>query len=761
MAHDGSVTIGINGDDSGFKSALSKLGSVTSAALKGVAVAATAATTAIVAVGKQAIEAYASYEQLVGGIETLFKGSADIVQKYAADAYKTAGLSANDYMETVTSFSASLLQSVGGDTAEAARIADMAITDMADNANKMGTSMESIQYAYQGFAKQNYTMLDNLKLGYGGTQKEMQRLLEDATALSGIEYNISDLNDVYEAIHVIQTELGITGTTSREAATTIQGSVSMMEAAWQNLLVGMADETQDFDQLLTNFLESVGTVGENLIPRMEVVLGGVVKLVSGLGPKIAEALPGLVDSVLPELLAGVDALMSSVAEMVPGLISTVAAVVAEQAPLLIQSALDLLVYLGDALVGSIDVLSGAAMQIVEQLGIWLTEYSYVLINNAAELLIELAQALTAPAGLNTLLTAAVDIIMALADGLLSAAPQIIAAAPEIIGNLVSALTGNDNLGMLIDASIELILAIVDALIDNLDELAAAAVEIVVALADGLIDAIPRLLVAAGELALELLDKIMETDWLELGADILEKIIDGLNSVKNSLSQTASSICSAIDEKLSRFEWYQKGREVLEKIVNGIRSWFANLSSTARELVEQVKQAITNTDWWSVGSNIISGIANGISGAVGNLISAARNAAVSALNTIKGALGIASPSKVMDEEVGQMIPPGIGRGVQKALPKLSAEMRRELEGLIEDANISVAAEVGTVSRQISGTSGGGGFPAEPRPAASGGGLTMNVYVTTDASQTPSQARSVGREIGAEAARAIRRKGITIV
>ncbi len=187
-------------------------------------------------VGKQALDSYADYEQLVGGVETLFKDNASTVENYANNAYKTAGLSANDYMETITGFSASLLQSLNGDTAKVAEVGNMAVTDMADNANKMGTDMSLIQNAYQGFAKQNYTMLDNLKLGYGGTKEEMQRLLSDAQKITGIKYDINNLNDVYQAIHAIQGKLDITGTTAKEANTTIQGSVSAMKSAWTNLL---------------------------------------------------------------------------------------------------------------------------------------------------------------------------------------------------------------------------------------------------------------------------------------------------------------------------------------------------------------------------------------------------------------------------------------------------------------------------------------------------------------------------------------------
>ena len=234
---------------------------------------------AFIKIGKQALDSYADYEQLVGGVETLFKDNASTVENYANNAYKTAGLSANEYMETVTAFSASLLQSLNGDTAKSAEVADMAITDMADNANKMGTSMDMIQNAYQGFAKQNYTMLDNLKLGYGGTKSEMERLLADAQKISGVKYDISNLNDVYQAIHVIQGELGITGTTAKEASTTIQGSVSAMKSAWSNMLTGIADDNADFDGLVNNLVESIGTAAENIMPRVQIIIDGVIALV--------------------------------------------------------------------------------------------------------------------------------------------------------------------------------------------------------------------------------------------------------------------------------------------------------------------------------------------------------------------------------------------------------------------------------------------------------------------------------------------------
>lgn len=256
---------------------------------------------AVKELGVFAIDSYANYEQLVGGIDTLFKNSAGIVSKYAAEAYKTAGMSANAYMETVTSFSASLIQSLGGDTELAAQKADQAITDMSDNANKMGTSIGMIQNAYQGFAKQNYTMLDNLKLGYGGTIEEMQRLLVEAEKISGIEYDISNYADVVDAIHVIQTEMGITGTTALEASETIAGSAASMKASWENLVIGLGDENADLTQLVGQFVDSVITYGNNLIPRVGVIIKSVGTVIAQEVPKLIQKIPTMVGDILPDL----------------------------------------------------------------------------------------------------------------------------------------------------------------------------------------------------------------------------------------------------------------------------------------------------------------------------------------------------------------------------------------------------------------------------------------------------------------------------
>ena len=385
-----------------------------------------AASTGIAALTKSSIEGYAEDEQLVGGVETLFKKSADVVQQYAANAYKTAGMSANEYMETVTSFSASLLQSLDGDTAAAAEKANLAITDMSDNANKMGTSMEMIQNAYNGFAKQNYTMLDNLKLGYGGTKEEMGRLLEDAEKIAGLDpfsLNINSFDDIVTAIHIVQTEMGITGTTAKEASTTISGSVSSMKSAWQNLVTGISDENANLEQLVGNFVDSAITAAGNIAPRIEQILSGIGMLGEKIAPFIAEGISAAVEKAPEFLTAGANMLVS------------LGNALMEQSDLLIQNAFDLVLVLADGLIQGVDGLASSAMELVDKLAMWVEEYSNVLADKAVTLITTLANAIIK--NLPGLIVAAVRIIGSLATGLIENLPTLIKQVPKIIVELVN------------------------------------------------------------------------------------------------------------------------------------------------------------------------------------------------------------------------------------------------------------------------------------------------------------------------------------
>lgn len=380
------------------------------------------ATAALVDLGKQSIMGFAEQEQLIGGVDTLFKESSAQVQQYANDAYKTAGLSANQYMETVTSFSASLLQSLGGDTAAAARKADQAITDMSDNANKLGTDMTSIQDAYQGFAKQNYTMLDNLKLGYGGTKEEMQRLLADAEKISGVKYDLSSYADIVDAIHVVQTEMGIAGTTAKEAATTIEGSANAMKSAWSNLITGMSNDNLDLDKLVQNVVDSVGTYADNLLPRLQTMLPrfaeGMTQLVNGLLPYVGPAM----EMLLPAFVQGVGGLVSGIVQALPAAVQAISAVV----PMLVEQ---ITILLPQILNAGIDIIAALASGIGENLP--------ALIPAAVDAIITVAEGLVDH--VDEIIIAAGSLIAGLTQGLIEALPRLVVRLPEIIGAIVKGL----------------------------------------------------------------------------------------------------------------------------------------------------------------------------------------------------------------------------------------------------------------------------------------------------------------------------------
>lgn len=523
-----------------------------------VAVAGVAAgATAIGALGTKAVAAYADYEQLVGGVETLFKDSQDQVMDYANNAYKTAGLSANEYMETVTSFSASLLQSLDGDTSAAADKANLAITDMSDNANKMGTDMTSIQNAYQGFAKANYTMLDNLKLGYGGTQAEMERLLADAEKISGIKYDISSYADIVDAIHVVQTEMGITGTTAEEAASTIQGSFGMMKSAWQNLVTGMADPSQDLGVLVGNFTESVVTFGNNVIPRIQELLPRIVEATTSLIGTVSEQLPAILQTILPSLVEGATSLVTGLMNALPAVLT----VIADVAPTVINTLVPALIALLPQIVQTgIDVIVSLAQGIADALP--------ELIPAAAEAIAEIARILTDPDNLSAVIDAALEIILALVDGFMDAIPTLIEVIPDIIANLVTAIIVNAP--KLIEASIALILSLADGLIkalpelvaaipnliialvegilDHLDEIILAGVKVTGALIKGLIKAIPDIIMAIPRVISSIVDTFLDFDWLGLGKNIVEGIIDGFVEMWNDFKNTVhDAVTGVVDE----------------------------------------------------------------------------------------------------------------------------------------------------------------------------------------------------------------------
>lgn len=479
----------------------SKLGEVAKGAAK-VALAAVGATAAAVgALVKQAVESYAEYEQLVGGVDTLFGSASAEVQKKADNAYKTAGMSANEYMETVTGFSASLIQSLGGDTEKAAKYADMAITDMSDNANKMGTDMSSIQNAYQGFAKQNYTMLDNLKLGYGGTKEEMERLLEDASKISGIKYDISSYADIVDAIHVVQTEMGITGTTAKEASTTIQGSISSMKSAWQNLLTGLADENADLDVLVTNMIESVGTVVENVLPKISVAAEGIVSIIQNLIPQI----PPLIEQLLPPLLDGALSLIQGLVTILPEITSTITGMLPSvltslvgMTPEILTSIITIITSLLNSITGMLPTIVEAIMQVVPQLITSLVAATPQLLEAAIQFLLAIVEAVP------TIITSLVD------------------ALPLIVSTIISTLLSN--LPMLQNAAFQLFFGIIKAIPEIIVALSKEVPNIIKGITDGLVKGIPELVKTGGNMLKGLFDGLLDITAI---GNAVKKLFNGI------------------------------------------------------------------------------------------------------------------------------------------------------------------------------------------------------------------------------------------
>lgn len=634
------LVVKISGETSGLQSAM---GSAISAVGKFSAAAVAAGATAVAALTKSAVESYADYEQLVGGVETLFKDSAGIVQEYAANAFQTAGLSANDYMETVTGFSASLLQSVGGDTEEAARIADQAITDMADNANKMGSSIESIQNAYQGFAKQNYTMLDNLKLGYGGTKQEMERLLADAEKLSGVHYDISNLNDVYEAIHVVQGELGITGTTAEEASTTIQGSAAAMKAAWQNMLTGIADENANFDGLINNLVKSIETFAQNIIPRVEQALKGIGKLVSGLAPIIVQELPNLISEILPSFIEAVMSIVDSIIGIIPELLPVVLEAITEIGMEVINSLSEILPDILQAVIDGViqvaNAISENLPQIVAALTQGLLQLVQVIIDNMPQFL-----------------QAALQLFISIQQAIFEAMPIIIAALPQLITGIVDFIIGA--IPQLIQAYIQLLSSLVDAL----PEIIAAIVEALPQIIDGIITAL-----------LEGLPLIIQCG-VQLFIALIQNIGEIISGIAKALPDLIAGIVEAILEHLP--EIIECGVQLFIALIENLPTIIVELVKAVPQIIQALLEAFGEgvSKFGEMGVNLVKGLWNGFKSKLDEFFTNAKQWFSNGVAKIKKSLGINSPSTVF-ADIGKYLILGLDEGITDNISSASKAMEQ--------------------------------------------------------------------------------------
>ena len=593
---DGTLIFDTKLDSSGVESGVSALGGklsgVMGTALKGTGVAIGAAVAGVSALTKSSLDAYADFEQLTGGVETLFKTSADKVMEYADEAYKSAGLSANEYMETVTSFSASLLQGLGGDTDLAADVANQAIIDMSDNANKMGSDMSAIQNAYQGFAKQNFTMLDNLKLGYGGTKEEMQRLLDDAEKLQkekfgvDVEYDMNNFADVIQAIHTVQEEMDIAGTTSKEAATTIQGSLGMMKGARQNLVTGLGDENADLDGLIDNFIQSVITVGENIMPEVEKILTGIGEMVTTMLPEVINMIPDLINSVLPGII-----------ESASNLVTTLCTAIIDNAPTLIDSALQLVLTLTDALLQNLPMLIECGLQAIVQLALGIAQALPTLIPTIVEVVLSIVEYLID--NVDLLIDAAIALITGLAEGLINALPVLIEKAPVIIEKLVVAL------------------------VTNAPKLLEAAVKVIETLATGLITNVPKLLAKIPQIMTSLKNGFLNlcSGFADVGKNIIDGLWNGIqngwNWLTDKVSSLAKGLLDAAKSALGIASPSKEFRKIGEFCVAGFNDGIDDLMD-GNKLASNI-----NASLGTIQANVSGGQINGVGGGYTQVINVNR------------------------------------------------------------------------------------------------------------------------------------------
>ena len=563
MASDGTLKFDTSLDTGGLQSGMGKVASVAQQAL-GVFTGQmmTRAVDALANLGKSALDSVGQLEQNVGGVETLFGDAADAVIASADRAYQTAGMSANDYMSTVTSFSASLLQSLGGNTEEAAKVADMAIIDMADNANKMGTSMDMIQNAYQGFAKQNYTMLDNLKLGYGGTKTEMERLLADAEKLTGVKYDINNLNDVYQAIHAVQEEMGITGTTAKEAASTLEGSMASAKAAWDNFMNGSGDA----DQLADAF----ATAADNIVKNLAEIIPRFAETLPALGGAIIAQIPGLVAAIVPAVLSAGQSVLKQLQDAV---LDFDFAGTADKVVQMITGFIE-----GDGLGSLLDTLVTIFTGIVNGISSMLPSLLPALIELISYVVTSLLDQLPA------ILDCALELILGLAQGILAALPVLIEALPEVISSIVEFLISA--VPQIIDAGIELLMALVDALPVIIDALVDALPQIIRATVTALIAAAPQIAKAGIKLLGALIEAIpvIVVELAEAVPDIVAAIIDVLAELPGLIGEVFAEIVTDL------VEW---GQQMLSNASMAMSNMLSKVNSIIQELPGKIWTHLVN------------------------------------------------------------------------------------------------------------------------------------------------------------------------
>lgn len=646
---------------------------------------------------KDAITAGADFEQLTGGVETLFKDSADIVKGYAQEAYKTAGVSANEYMESATSSAAAMISSLNGDTQKAAELTNMALIDASDNANKMGSDLSSVQAAYAGFAKGQYTLLDNLKLGYGGTKTEMERLLADAEKFSGVHYDLSSYADITQAIHVIQTEMDITGTTAKEAATTVSGSLGMMKSAWQNMLTAMASG-QDVSAAFSQLTDSIFAFASNIVPMIAQVM-----------------------SSMPDVLAGAFTTLVRSMNMV-----------ARNSDAIVQTAVDLVTGIAESLVGGLPYLIEGFVHVLASLGESLMSYDWTgavngMIENMCGILdIASGEIFGNDDGIVSGISSGVinnipkavdaigDMLVRMLDFLLSNMSKLTQSGTQLISHLVTGLL--NKLPDVLTSITTILSRLLAVITQHLPTILQSGVELITKLANGLLNALPHVMTAIGDILKSLLQFLMQNmpvllqSGVELVVNLAQGLVQALPDVISSISEIMMEMLSTLAANMP--EMLASGFNLIIELVTGLIQAIPDVISAVLQINSDMVQNFMSFDWLGLGRDIINGVINGITSMGSALWDAITNIARGAFESVKSFFGIGSPSKLMRDEIGKFIPSGIAVGIEDNMRPLQSAMT----DIAETATGSFSTDV-FATNAAGAISGNGG--------TNYGGITINV------------------------------------
>ena len=616
----------------------------------------------LVDIGKQAFDAYGSLQQNIGGVQKLYGDAANTVLKDSKEAFKTAGMSANEYMETATQFSASLIGSLNGDTQKAAEQTKLAMTAMSDNVNTFGTNAEDVTNAFKGFSKQNYTMLDNLKLGYGGTKSEMERLIKDANEwgkANGEASNLSidSFSDVVTAIQQIQEKQHIAGTTAKEAGTTIQGSIGMAKAAWENLLSSLADPDGDIKGSINDLITSIfgdgtptnlGVIG-NALPAIETAIEGIAEALPGMLTTITDRIPEFLDEIMPNL----DDVMSKVGESITNLIAGIA----EFIPKIIEAGGQIIKGLVSGIVIALPKVISTAQSTISSFTQGFAQNFPRVVAEGMEVVSNIANGIVK--GLPKVAEQGVQIITTLAEGISQNLPQIVETVVHVVSQLITTIA--ENLPLIIAAGVQVLQALVEGIANSIPEMIGTVITVIEAIGETIVENLPTIIESGLELLLAL----------------AQGIADNLPEMTDTIIEVITQIITVIIEHLP--EIIEVGVEILIALGKGLIDTIPVLVADIPQIIDAIKNAFLDIDWGAVGSNIIDGIKNGISSAAGRIADAAKEAARKALDAAKDFLGIHSPSTVFRDQIGKYMALGMAEGFEDNIPV--DDMQNSLDGMV--------------------------------------------------------------------------------